>query len=121
MQTQIDWLDPNDHQPPFDQEILVVFGEYRTDNAGVTWERLARVMNAKIAKIGPGDEVGEEGEEYNAFLAKRDDEKYDNYQFYVLPWGEAAPEDIYLDTDYYSNTILAWAPMPDFSSMFDKK
>lgn len=92
---------------------MVMLGGTGSNNAGRTYERYVRIMNAIISHRSPNDD--EEGSEQAKFLAG-DIGDFDDYQFMVYPYDEwkfgGAADD---ESDWYSDSIIAWAPMPDIS------
>lgn len=109
----IEWIKPSDQPPPFEEQIMVMLGGTGSNNAGRTYERYVRIMNAIISHRSPSDD--EEGSEQEAFLSG-DLGDFGDYQFMVYAYDEwkfgGAEDD---DSDWYSDSIIAWAPMPDVS------
>ena len=112
---QIKWIKPSDQFPPFGEQIMVMLGGTGSNNAGRTYEKYVRIMNAVISHRSPNDD--EDGVEQEAFFSGPQDD-YEDYQFMVYPYDEykfgfGDNE----DSDWFSDSIIAWAPMPDISEI----
>lgn len=111
---QINWIKPKLQAPPFGQQILVVLGGTGSDNAGGSWNSYVKVANVIITKRSPNDV--EEGEQYEEYMASEAADDYEQFQFYVYDYADykyGMGDDE--DSDWYSDSILCWAPMPDIN------
>ncbi len=119
MKTVIDWVNPKDQIPPFNERILVLLGGQGSVDFMKTWTRYVTITDAIITKHSPNDD-GTEPTEYAEFLREEDKIKaFQQYQFDVHNWYEwkycDAGGDCGADSEWYSDAICMWAPMPDFS------
>jgi hypothetical protein len=116
MQTTIEWLKPTEQTPPFGKQFLALLGGQATADAGATWEKYVRVCNVVMKKESPNDD--EPGEQYREF--GEDDRGaacFDDYQFCLIEYHDHAFGDERDELDWYSDAIVRWAPMPDFSEL----
>lgn len=120
MKTEIEWLDPKQTVPPFGVQFLAVMGGIGSNDCMRTsrpYVHIANVVMSKGSPNAPGTK------EYGAWLADGGDaEAFDDFQFYIVPFDEweygSGSES---ESDWYSDAIVAWAPMPDFSALLAKK
>ena len=112
MKTTIEWIDPKEKIPPFNKRILVLLGGQGT------WNKYATIMDAIMTKKSPNDDDDDETSVYEEF--EEEDNKlaeFGDYQFFVHSWYrfkyEGAGDGD--DSDWFSDAILKWADMPDFS------
>ena len=120
MKTEINWINPKDQIPPFLTRILVLLGGQGSTDWMKTWERYATITDAIITKRSPNDD-DEDPTEYAEFLREEDKiAAFSQYQFNVHNWYEwkycDAGGDCGDGSDWYSDAICMWAPMPDFSA-----
>jgi hypothetical protein len=125
MKTEIQWIDPKEQIPPFKTRIMVMLGGQGSLDCMQTWERYGTVFDAIITKHSPNDpserEPDGEPTEYEEFTAERDKlTAYQQYQFDVHVWYQWKFEnrggEFGDDAEWYSDAILLWAPLPDFSA-----
>ena len=116
MKTTIEWIDPKEKIPPFNKRILELLGGQGT------WNKYATIMDAIMTKKSPNDDGDDETSVYEEF--DEEDNKlaeFGDYQFFVHSWYrfkyEGAGDGD--DSDWFSDAILKWADMPDFSEAID--
>ena len=113
MQTTIEWIDPKDQPPPFDTAFLALFGGQLRHPTGI-WEKYIEIQHVVMLHDSPNGE-GREDEYYE--FSGGDARLFPDFQFHLCSvdrWRMGFAED-YLD--WYSDAIVRWAPMPDFSSV----
>ena len=118
MKTTIEWIDPKEKIPPFNKRILVLLEGLGSTSRMKTWNKYATIMDAIMTKKSPNDDGDDETSAYEEF--EEEDNKlaeFGDYQFFVHSWYrfkyEGAGEGY--DSDWFSDAILKWADMPDFS------
>lgn len=116
MQTIIDWIDPKVKVPPFDTRILVLLGGQGSRDCMQSWTRYVSISDVVILRQSPNDCDGERSE-FDCWLDEPDQQAaYDNYQFDVVGWAahqyEDAGGEFGESAEWYSDAIVAWAPMP---------
>ena len=110
MKTDIEWLDPKTSIPPFGVQILVILGGIGSKDAMRTSTPYVHIVNAIMSRETPN---AEGFEDYRAFL--KGEATFDEFQFCIVPFADYEYGDG--ESDWYSDAILAWAPMPDFSEL----
>lgn len=116
MQTTIEWLDPKEHTPPFGTQFLALFGGQGSNDCMQTWQKYLHVCNVVMKRESPNED--EPGEEYREFRAdERGHACFDDYQFCLIEYQNHAFGDETDEMDWYSDAIVRWAPMPDFSEL----
>lgn len=110
---QINWIKPVDQTPPFGEQIMIMLGGSGSNDAGRTFEPYVRIMNGVMSERSPNDD--ERGDDYQAWLSGPQDD-WDDYQFMVYAYDDwrYGLGDVD-DSDWMSDSILAWAPMPQLS------
>lgn len=116
MKTEIEWLDPKASHPPFGVQILVILGGIGSKDCMRTSTPYVHIANAVIARETPNCEGYSD---YHDFL--KGEAPWDDFQFYVVPFDQYEYGDPSDCDDWYSDAIVAWAPMPDFSALLAKK
>ncbi len=120
MKTVIEWINPKEKIPPFNTRILVLLGGQGSLDCMRTWERYATIRDVVMTRSSPND-CGEDGNQnYHEFMAEEDQQSsFGDYQFDVRLWYEHkfCGEE---DADWYSDSILMWAPIPDFGEAIDR-
>lgn len=120
MKTEIEWIDPNVTVPPFGVQFLAVLGGIGSKDFLRTSTPYVSVQNVVMSKGSPNSPGTEE---YKDFIADDGDScKFSEFQFYIVPfdqweYGNGSES----ESDWYSDALLAWAPMPDFSALLAKK
>lgn len=117
--TIIDWIDPKKVFPPFNERILVLLGGQGSRNCMKTWSRYVTVSDVIVLRQSPNDDA-DDNPEYDLWLEEADQQAaYHNYQFDVIGWAARQYEDAGGEfgepAQWYSDAIVAWAPMPDLS------
>ncbi len=119
METIIDWLDPKKVLPPFNKRILVLLGGQGSLDCMKTLTRYVTVSDVIVLRQSPNDD-GDAETEYERWISEADRQAaYHNYQFDVIGWAAYQYEDAGGEcgepAEWYSDAIVAWAPMPDLS------
>jgi len=116
MKTEINWKDPNIENPPFAERILVLLGGTGSSDCMRTFEKYVHICDVVMKLESPNDD--EPGSEHQAFIDdERGPECFDDYQFCLQYWHDNEFGDDEDQMDWYSDAIVAWAPMPDFSEV----
>ena len=119
MKHEIEWNTPKEKHPPFGKQILVALGGQGSDDCTQTWVKYVRLANVVIDKTSPNDD--EPGSEYSDYKREAlSGVSYDAFQFYVVDYDKYRFEnDGDIESDWFSDAIVAWAPMPDFSEVLE--
>lgn len=122
MKTIIDWIDPKEKTPPFNERILVLLGGKVSTDFMRTWNKYATIMDAIITTHSPNDD-SDESEEYAEFEAEVNMlTAFSDYQFFVHSWYQFKYE-LFIDdddaSDWFSDEILRWATIPDFGEAIE--
>lgn len=126
MQTVIDWIDPKKVFPSFGKRILVLLGGQGSHDGMKTWTQYVTVSDVIVLRHSPNDSDDGEQSEFDLWLGEPDRQKaYQNYQFDVVGWAahcfEDAGGEFGKSAEWYSNAIVAWAPMPELSFAISTK
>ncbi len=117
----IEWIDPAKAYPPFNKRILVLLGGQGSNDGCRTWDRYATLADVVVLKQSPNDsDTDDTPDQFVQWFGEEDRQAaYDKYQFDVVGWPEYEFEDAGgewgEEADWYSDSIVAWAPIPDFS------
>lgn len=118
MKTVIEWINPKEKVPPFNTRILVLIGGQGSTNCMKNWDKYATIMDAIMTSRSPNDD-DDETSNYDDFEAEDDKiAAFADYQFFVHCWYKFKYEgagDGYGSDDWYSDAIVRWAFLPDFS------
>ena len=74
-----------------------------------TWDTYPHIIYGVVTKESPNDDI--EGSEYSELISGDEDYPYSEYQFYVKDiesWKYGSFE----ESQWYSDSIIAWAEMP---------
>jgi len=124
MKTLIEWIDPNQQTPPFGLRILVLLGSSILEATG-DWHKSLELkqvvmseespMDEDLKDRDPDDEDADDRSQYEQFMVCEDEGyKFSDFQFYLTdPFSEE-------ELDWFSDGIVRWSPMPDFSELMNK-
>ena len=121
MKTVIEWIDPDKQTPLFNQKILVLLGSSILEATG-DWHKSLELkqvvmseespMDEDLKDRDPDDEDADDRSQYEQFMVCEDEGyKFSDFQFYLTdPFSEE-------ELDWFSDGIVRWAPIPDFSEL----
>ena len=112
VETLINWHDPNEDVPPFDEVILVALGSWRDEDDFIERRHVHTEIRTIKVSITDADGDGEEGA-----LMKTDliigAQKWDDLQFTLV---DDDGDEI---SDSFSDSIMWWAEMPNLPQRRD--
>ena len=100
---EIGWFNPGVNPPPFETKLLLMVADSRSNDCGRTFETYTEVLTGSVQESGPGDEYDDQTA-HEGFIAGEKDE-FLEYQFFIHT--ENGDE-----SDWYSDSIVAWAYYP---------
>ncbi len=117
MNTEINWIDPHISPPSFNERILVLVGGTGTNDAARTWHKYVQIFDVVMLESSPND-LGDDGGDsvFDEFL-QDDSANWDDYQFHLIQYHEHKFGDDEEYLDWYSDSIVRWADIPDFSEV----
>lgn len=119
MKTTIEWQDPKINPPPFGRQFLALLGGQGSTDCLRTVTPYVKVANVVMRRDGPNCD---DDSDYREFMAdERGSEAFDDYQFHLVDFDQYTYGDDSDCLDWYSDSIVAWAPMPDFSALLAEK
>lgn len=99
---------PEDEVPPFNEPVLVVLG------GNMNGENYTHVISVMMLKRTPNCDGFDD---WRVWKDNPEPSEFSNYQFYLRPIDQM-DDDEEDGLEWYSDAILAWAPMPDFLELY---
>lgn len=100
---EMDWFNPGVVPPPFETKLLLMLAGTRSNDACRTYEAYTEVVTGYVQESGPSDDSADVTA-HDEYIAG-DHADFLSFQFFIK--GENGDE-----SDWYSDSIVAWAEYP---------